>query len=111
MAGVGSFASGGWRRLERLKESKRDANKELTKVQNTQIVTNLIIHFSTISEVSEWASKRMSAAERESAVISAELVNEWAVRANEQIDERGAQYFRFDSRLFLTTVEPVCYTL
>ena len=53
MAGVGSFASGGWRRLERLKESKRDANKELTKVQNTQIVTNLIIHFSTISEVSE----------------------------------------------------------
>ena len=66
-------AGGRWRRL---KESKRDAYKELTKVQNTLIVTHLIIPFSTISEVSEIASKRMSAAERESAVISAELVNE-----------------------------------
>ena len=38
---------------------------------------------------------------------SAEQANKWAVRANEQTDERVAQYLRFGSFLFQTTV-PWC---
>ena len=40
----------------------------------------------------KWASARMSAAERASKASSAEQVNEWAVRAIEQLDERIAQH-------------------
>ena len=44
--------------------------------------------------MSEWADKRMSAAERASDASIAELANEWAERVNEQAEERMqmAQY-------------------
>ena len=45
----------------------------------------------------------MSAAEGASEASSPEQANEWAVRANEQMDERVAQYLRLNSCLFQTT--------
>ena len=56
------------------------------------------------SAVSEQASGKMSAAERMSEASRAEQANEWAVRGNEQTDERVAQYLRLDSWLFWTIV-------
>ena len=52
------------------------------------------------SEQSERASERVSAAEGVSEASSLEQVNEGAVRANEQTDERMAQYLVLTS-LFL----------
>ena len=46
--------------------------------------------------------KWMSAAERAS---SAKQANEWAVRVNEQMDERVAQYLCPNSWLFWTIVD------
>ena len=40
----------------------------------------------------EWASERMSAAERTNELSSEEQGNEWTVRANERMDELVAQY-------------------
>ena len=56
------------------------------------------------SEWSERASKQVSTAEGASEASSPEQANEWAVRANEQTDERVAQYLQLDSGLFQTTV-------
>ena len=42
--------------------------------------------------MSERAGERMSAAENASEASSAEQANEWAVRANERVDEREAQH-------------------
>ena len=57
-----------------------------------------------MSEVSERASERVSAAERASEASSAEQVNDWAVQANERTDERVAQYYNLYSWLFWPTV-------
>ena len=46
----------------------------------------------------------MSAAEGASEASSPEQANEWAVRANERMDERVTQYLRLDSWLIQTTV-------
>ena len=43
------------------------------------------------SRVSEQASERMSAMKRTSEVSSVEQANEWALRANEQVDGQMAQ--------------------
>ena len=53
----------------------------------------------TRERVRERANERMSAAERASEASSAERANEWAVRANERVDEQMAQYLRPDYRL------------
>ena len=42
--------------------------------------------------LSERASERMSTVERASEASSADQANEWAARANEQVEERMAQY-------------------
>ena len=47
----------------------------------------------------------MSVAEGASEANSPEQANEWAVPANEQTDERLAQYLRPYSSLFQTTVD------
>ena len=60
--------------------------------------SHLIIHFPTSEGVFKWSS----AAERASKASSAEQANKWAVRANEQADERVAQYLQLDSWLFWT---------
>ena len=54
-------------------------------------------------------SKRVSAEEGASEASSPEQASEWAVRANEQTDERVAQYLRLDSCLFKTTVQRVAH--
>ena len=62
------------------------------------------------SRANEWASERMSAAERASKASSVEQASKWAVKenerangqANERADERMAQYLRPDFRLILT---------
>ena len=56
------------------------------------------------SEQSERASEGVSAAEGTSKASSPEQANEWVVRANEQTDERMAQYLCLGSCLFQTTV-------
>ena len=61
------------------------------------------------SERSEWASERVSAAEGASEASSPEQANEWAVRANEQTDERVAQYLLLFSCLFHTTVRQMVH--
>ena len=48
--------------------------------------------FSISSGFSEWASKKMSAVERASKASRAEQANETAVRANERMEKRLAQY-------------------
>ena len=62
------------------------------------------------SEQSEQVSERVSAAEGTSEANRAEQANEWAVQvnepANEQTDERVAQYSRPNSWLS----EPLCIT-
>ena len=54
---------------------------------------------------SEWASERMSAAERMSKTSSAEQLNKWMVRANKQKNEWMAHYLCIDSWLFWTTAQ------
>ena len=54
-------------------------------------------HFPPSSGASERSSDWMSTAERASKARRAEQANEWAVQANEQTDERVAQYLRLDS--------------
>ena len=61
-----------------------------------RINSHLIIHFPTSEGVSE-VSERVSAAEGASEASSLKQANEWAVKANEQMDERVAQYLRPDS--------------
>ena len=51
-------------------------------------------------EQSEQANERVNAAERTSKVRSAEQANQWAVRANEQMDKQVAQYLHLDFLLF-----------
>ena len=55
-----------------------------------------------VSEVSERASEQVSAAEGASEASSPEQANEWAVRVNEQTDERVAQYYSLYSWLLST---------
>ena len=69
------------------------------------MLRRLIIHFPTGPGASERASKQMSTAERASQARRLEPANEWAVPANEQTDERLAQYLRPYSSLFQTTVD------
>ena len=52
-----------------------------------KLVFNRSLSYKLGSERSEWASKRMSAAERASKASSAEQANEWAVGVNEQTDK------------------------
>ena len=59
------------------------------------------------SERSEWASERMSSAERTSKASSAEQVNEWVVRTEVGKDKLVARYSRPDSWLIWTTVRRV----
>ena len=54
--------------------------------------------------MSEQASEQVSAAEHTSKVSGAKQANEWVVRANEQSDERVAQYLCLDSWLSWTIV-------
>ena len=49
--------------------------------------------------MSEWADKRMSAAERASDASIAELANEWAERVNERAEER-MQMAQYSTRQF-----------
>ena len=65
------------------------------------------IHIPMSLRVSKRASEQMSAAERARESSSPKQANEQAMRANEQTDERVAQYLRLDSWLFRTTVTTV----
>ena len=57
------------------------------------------------SEQSEQASKWVGAAERACKSSRAEQANEWAVQANERMDEQVAQYCSLYSWLFWTMVQ------
>ena len=86
---------------------KEGKSRQATVGQNQVVFTHRIIHLSMSLGVSEWASERMSVAERGIKASSVEQANEWAVRANKQMDERKrvAQYLRPDSWLIWTTVQ------
>ena len=58
-----------------------------------------------VSKKSKQASQRVSAAERATKASSTEQAHEWAVHANERIDEQVAQYFSLYFWLFWPTVQ------